>query len=224
MRNYSVPKDDKSSSIRLDAMEAALGARLDTVTAVAERLEAAVLRPTPSSTDDEWIRSYLDKQQRELADIKAVTTTVSSSVAGLPTREQVAHHFNVTDGRLQEAKYELSTVTEKAVLSLQMKVDESFKSHAVGQEGLRETLANSSALAENAYSDVLRSYEQLLKEVKGFTKVEQVMIQTADNVMDTKRRIEYGTHQVLLEIGELVKVQVPTHLNTNITQSSSLIS
>lgn len=37
--------------------------------------------------------------------------------------------------------------------------------------------------------------------------MEEVLIQTADNVLDTKRRIEYGVHQILLEVGELIKSQ-----------------
>lgn len=32
------------------------------------------------------------------------------------------------------------------------------------------------------------------------------MVQTADSVLDTKRRVEYGVHQILLEVGDLVKV------------------
>jgi hypothetical protein len=51
-----------------------------------------------------------------------------------------------------------------------------------------------------------KKYEELLKEFKDLSKIEQVLIQTADNVLDTKRRIEYGTHQILLEVGALIKV------------------
>lgn len=49
-----------------------------------------------------------------------------------------------------------------------------------------------------------RKYDELMKEVKDLSKIEQVLITTADNVMDTKRRIEYGTHQILLEVAELI--------------------
>lgn len=33
------------------------------------------------------------------------------------------------------------------------------------------------------------------------------MLQTSDNVLDTKRRIEYGIHQISLEVSEAVKLQ-----------------
>lgn len=44
-------------------------------------------------------------------------------------------------------------------------------------------------------------------QVQALAKGEKVMIQTADNVLDTKRRIEYGIHQILLEVGALVTSQ-----------------
>lgn len=49
------------------------------------------------------------------------------------------------------------------------------------------------------------------------------MIQTADNVLDTKRRIEYGVHQILLEIGDLVKLQMKD-LNTTVHKRFDNIS
>lgn len=213
MRNVSGGarvQEGAASELRLDAMEAALGARLDTVAAAAERLESMVLRSTPSTATggEGWLRGAMDGQRQELADLKALSTAMSRGVASLPTREEVAQHFNTTQERLQETKYELEAGAEKGLLSLQLKLDEAHKSLSVGQEDLHKTLTDAGVLAEGFYSDVQKSYEQLLKEVKSLAKVEQVMIQTADNVLDTKRRIEYGVHQILLEIGDLVKLQV----------------
>lgn len=214
MRNMSggprVQESGAASELRMDAMEAALGARLDTVAAAAERLEAAMLRPTASTSPgaEVWLRGALDGQRQELADIKAISTAMSRGVASLPTREEVAQHFNTTQEHLQETKYELEAGAEKGLLSLQLKLDEAHKSLSAGHEDLHKTMTDAGVLAEGFYSDVQKSYEQLLKEVKGLGKVEQVMIQTADNVLDTKRRIEYGVHQILLEIGDLVKLQV----------------
>lgn len=40
------------------------------------------------------------------------------------------------------------------------------------------------------------------------------MLQTSDNVLDTKRRIEYGIHQISLEVSEAVKLQSNAMNNT----------
>ena len=36
--------------------------------------------------------------------------------------------------------------------------------------------------------------------------MEQVLLDTADSVMDTKRKVEFGVQQIIFKVGELVKV------------------
>lgn len=57
-------------------------------------------------------------------------------------------------------------------------------------------------------ADVAKSYEAVTKELGALAGVERVLIQTGDNVIDAKRRIEYGVHQILHEVGTLIKDQV----------------
>ena len=40
----------------------------------------------------------------------------------------------------------------------------------------------------------------LQKEIKGLSKVEQVLLDTADSVMDTKRKIEFGVQQIIFKV------------------------
>jgi hypothetical protein len=37
------------------------------------------------------------------------------------------------------------------------------------------------------------------------TKLEKIMIDTSNNVLETKRRFEYGIHQIILEVGDVMK-------------------
>lgn len=53
--------------------------------------------------------------------------------------------------------------------------------------------------------NIIKSYGQLLGEIQGFSKMDKLLIQTADNVLDAKRRVEYGTHQILSEVGGLIE-------------------
>ena len=43
--------------------------------------------------------------------------------------------------------------------------------------------------------------------MKGLSKVEKVLLDTADSVMDTKKKIEFGVKQIMYKIGELVKLR-----------------
>nr|CAD7451381.1 unnamed protein product [Timema bartmani] len=105
------------------------------------------------------------------------------------------------------SRYELSAGSDMGVAKLEGKVMEVQLALGRGQEEILKSVTDTGVMSEALYADVTRSYDQLLKEVQGLAKVEQVLLQTADNVLDTKRRIEYGVHQILLEVGDLVKIQ-----------------
>ena len=38
------------------------------------------------------------------------------------------------------------------------------------------------------------------EEIKGLSNVEQVLLDTADSVMDTKRKIEFGVQQIIFKV------------------------
>nr|CAD7424013.1 unnamed protein product [Timema monikensis] len=137
--------------------------------------------------------------------------------AGLTERlDRVVAAVDRLDGQLTRGeadkekegkRYELSSGSDMGIAKLEGKVMEVQLALGRGQEEILKSVTDTGVMSEALYADVTRSYDQLLKEVQGLAKVEQVLLQTADNVLDTKRRIEYGVHQILLEVGDLVKIQ-----------------
>merc|ERR1712180_28346 len=49
-------------------------------------------------------------------------------------------------------------------------------------------------------------YKELEDEIKGLANVEQVLLDTADSVMDTKRKIEFGVQQIIFKVSELIEL------------------
>ena len=47
----------------------------------------------------------------------------------------------------------------------------------------------------------LSSFRDLTKEIRGLSNVEQVLLDTADSVMDTKRKVEFGVQQIIFKVG-----------------------
>lgn len=230
LRNMSLRQEHGE---REDALEAALSARLDSMAAVVERMEANALRPTStavSSVDTDAIIGHVDArlarlqgQDAALIELRSLALTMSHGVAELPTRGEMTALLNTTSDQMLDLKYEVVAGVDKGFQRLESKIEETHKSLTTSQEELHKASSDAVVMAEGFYGDVQKSYEQLLKEVKGLAKVEQVMIQTADNVLDTKRRIEYGVHQILLEIGDLVKLQMKD-LNTTVNKRFDNIS
>merc|ERR1719204_2388074 len=61
-------------------------------------------------------------------------------------------------------------------------------------------------MAESLFETVNDGYQELTEELKGLSKVEKVLLDTADSVIDTKKKIEFGVKQIIFKIGELVKL------------------
>lgn len=241
------------SASRVDALEASISAKVDDIAAAVERVELHVLRPTPTTTTvstpvmdtetlisrveekisqlqivpkDDWHSSFmgaLDDHGKILTEMKQLSRSTSQNLELLASKSEVQQLLNSTQETLQEMKYELIAESDKGIAKIENKIEEAQKGLSNNQDEIQKIVTDASVMAEGFYSDVQKSYEQLLKEVKGLAKVEQVIIQTADNVLDTKRRIEYGVHQILLEVGDLVKLQAKD-LNSTVNRRFDDIS
>lgn len=63
-------------------------------------------------------------------------------------------------------------------------------------------------------SDLANTAERINQELQDLGKGQSVMVSMADHVLDTKKRVEYGVHQILLEVGDLVQAQGKNINNT----------
>merc|ERR1712168_849874 len=71
---------------------------------------------------------------------------------------------------------------------------------------LKDMVVESGSMAESLFERVDTGYKELEEEIKGLANVEQVLLDTADSVMDTKRKIEFGVQQIIFKVTELVEV------------------
>lgn len=162
---------------------------------------------TSNSQDQNTIfLTALEAHERILQDLKKFTEEATNQLSTLPNLTEIIEITNSTHDLLQEIRYEVIAGNDKGIAKLDAKLSEAQSVLGHGQEEILKTVTDAGVIAEGVYGDITRSYEELLKEVRRSGEVESVLIQTADNVMDTKRRIEYGVHQILLEVGDLVKL------------------
>merc|ERR1719412_1249804 len=71
---------------------------------------------------------------------------------------------------------------------------------------LKEIIVESGSIAESLFERVDSGYKELEEEIKGLANVEQVLLDTADSVMDTKRKIEFGVQQIIFKVSELIEL------------------
>lgn len=103
-----------------------------------------------------------------------------------------AEPTNVTSQLVQETKHAVM----EAVKSLSDRLDDGERK----RDASEAKLAMAAESAKAFQDDVQNSFRLMSQEVKTLSDVEKVLVQTADNVLDTKRRIEYSTHQILMEV------------------------
>lgn len=65
--------------------------------------------------------------------------------------------------------------------------------------------------------------DRIKQELQDLEKGQSVMVSMADHVLDTKKRVEYGVHQILLEVGDLLKAQ-GTNINNTLNSRFDGIS
>merc|ERR1712223_140716 len=71
---------------------------------------------------------------------------------------------------------------------------------------LRDIIVESGSMAESLFDRVDSGYKELEDKIKGLTNVEKVLLDTADAVMDTKRKIEFGVQQIIFKVSELIEL------------------
>jgi ABC-type transporter Mla subunit MlaD len=63
-----------------------------------------------------------------------------------------------------------------------------------------KTVSDTQSAAESFYDVTKKGHETLKTEIAALNSLEKISLQTSENVLDTKRRVEYGVHQILLEV------------------------
>lgn len=107
---------------------------------------------------------------------------------------------NETQTLLQEARHSLKDIVTRGIDDIEGKVTESRNEIKDTVGALRMDLANNA--------------QRVNQELRDLGKGQSVMVSMADHVLDTKKRVEYGVHQILLEVGDLVKAQGANINNT----------
>ena len=62
----------------------------------------------------------------------------------------------------------------------------------------------------------------LQEEIKGLSNVEKVLLDTADSVMDTKKKLEFGVQQIIFKVRAFIYKQSPFTMSN--TETSIITS
>lgn len=151
----------------------------------------------------------MDQHSQALTRVQEILEDTSERIRELPKIKEVQTLHNETQTLLQEAKHALKDTVTRGIDGIESKIRESGDETKDSVGALRMDLAN--------------SVERFNQELHDLEKGQSVMVSMADHVLDTKKRVEYGVHQILLEVGDLVKAQ-GININNTLNQRFNGIS
>ncbi|XP_011055420.1 PREDICTED: spindle pole body component 110 isoform X1 [Acromyrmex echinatior] len=155
------------------------------------------------------LSSAFDNHVRTLEQMQELLESTSDRLRELPRINEVQTLHNETQATLQETKHALKDVFTRGINNIEDRITESKEETKDLVTTLRMNLANNA--------------ERVNQELQNLEKGQSVMVSMADHVLDTKKRVEYGVHQILLEVGDLVKTQ-GVNINSTLSQRFDGIS
>lgn len=146
---------------------------------------------------------------------------INASIAGLA--RNLSHLDNTTLEGLGHFSLNVTAAVRDSAATVAETVSNMSDELKQDTSNIMDILDDRASQTENLQHTVLENYSELSAEISSLKSVEQVMINTADSVLDTKRSIEFGIQQIILELGEIVKNSGST-INSTLSDQISNIS
>jgi len=123
------------------------------------------------------------------------------------TRKAVYNVGNDTGIKLKEVEAMLSDEDDVGGKMSLRKTIQATEQHILSSSNeLKVIIEESGSMAESLFDRVDSSYKDLEDQISGLSNVEKVLLDTADAVMDTKRKIEFGVQQIIFKVSELIEL------------------
>ena len=155
----------------------------------------------------------------------AVSSSVSGSAFSPADRNFITGLKNETLEALEDMRLEVLTASDKSkylLTSIKKRMIKLINDLIIFKKGFAKTatrikessdaisevskmLAESITNADTFYTDSQKSLSDVKTDVDGLKKLEKILLDTSNNALETKRRFEYGIHQIILEVSDVVK-------------------
>ncbi|XP_072382843.1 uncharacterized protein [Diabrotica undecimpunctata] len=144
-------------------------------------------------------------QQSDVKEILIDVKTLQNKISQLPQKYDVGIHQNSTLQKLDKLSADVSICKRQSIDEVRHVLESIINNINKSQEDIIEKLNDLSEITATLGGNFVTNYDKIRNEIKGLNRLDQVMINTADSVIDTKRKLEFGVHQILAEISKYSK-------------------
>ncbi|XP_019565064.3 adventurous-gliding motility protein Z [Aedes albopictus] len=198
-----------------------LGSSDDILGKIEERLSSYYNNPVVISHSNDAFEEKVIKQLEAIdANVKESRSSLSAPVsapASTLDKEFVHGLINETLEAIEDMRLEVLTASDKSFSKTATRIKENNEVLQSSVNEILKTLSEEIVDTEAFFSGTKKDIGSLKDEIAALSRLEKFLLQTGENVLDAKRGIDYGIHQILREVTEVVKAN-SKELNATVTK------
>ncbi|XP_028135307.2 nuclear anchorage protein 1-like [Diabrotica virgifera virgifera] len=133
--------------------------------------------------------------QTMLSDVK----DLQKKIDRLPQEFLDIHHNSL---QLEKLSTDVSICKQQAKDDAQHILESIINNINKTHEDIAQRVDDLAGISVTLGESFKNNYDQIRNEIKGLNRLDQVMINTADGVIDTKQKVEFGVQQILAELSK----------------------
>ncbi|KAG4072564.1 hypothetical protein HA402_004653 [Bradysia odoriphaga] len=210
-----VSDKDSTSKGLLEQTEKLVNSKLASADEVISKIEeklthfyvtGPISTPSPSRSND-WEDQISQTLQEIRSNVNAITSikgASSSSSSGLD-KEFFETIANQTLESIEDMKIEVLAASDKSFTKTATRIKETVEHLDGSINEVLKTLSDADTNTETFREDARKSFTDLKTDIVALGKLENILLQTADNVLSIKRGMEFNVHAITLEVGDVVR-------------------
>ncbi|XP_058446368.1 uncharacterized protein LOC131427314 [Malaya genurostris] len=144
--------------------------------------------------------------------------SVAVSAPGSSIDKDFVHGLiNETLEAIEDMRLEVLTASDKSFSKTATRIKENNEVLQTSVNEILKTLSEEIVDTEAFFSGTKKDIGSLKDEIAALSRLEKFLLQTGENVLDAKRGIDYGIHQILREVTDVVKTN-SKELNRTVTK------
>lgn len=210
-----VSDKDSTSKGLLEQTEKLVNSKLASADEVISKIEeklthfyvtGPISTPSPSRNSD-WENQISQTLQDIRSNVNAITSTkgASSGSSAVLDKEFFETIANQTLESIEDMKIEVLAASDKSFTKTATRIKEAVEHLDGTVNEVLKTLSDADSNTETFREDARKGFTELKTDIVALGKLENILLQTADNVLSIKRGMEFNVHAITLEVADVVK-------------------
>ncbi|KAK9507222.1 hypothetical protein O3M35_007129 [Rhynocoris fuscipes] len=219
--------DTQSNRDKLEAMEAAYNSKIDYLASLIEKLQSDLMQTSSRMSQQfeqqrehqtiehkKWHNSLLAQIEQQSHKLANINNYNSNNINGA--------NSSIKD-ELLLAKDDIITIINSGLNKVDNKITQLDYTVHAEEQNLIDTISKSRDMMEDYFRTVNEKFTNIANDINALEKIEKILIQTDENIIDSKRKIEFMMFQIIKSIEESISLQ-NRNLNDTVNNRFNIIT